>query len=175
MSQALLIKGGTVVNDDRQFKADVLVKDGLIAAVGENLEAPADARVVDAAGKYVMPGGIDPHTHCQLPFMGTVAADDFNYGTRAALAGGTTMLIDFVIPQKNQSLLAAYDQWRSWADPKVNCDYSFHVAVTWWSEEVRLSSSFRCLPVHTQSAVGPPVSTQGAVADRTPAHGGHLC
>ena len=133
---ALLIKGGTVVNDDIQFRADVLVEGGIIKAVGENLDVPAAARVIDATNKYVMPGGIDPHTHCQLPFMGTVAADDFNYGTRAALAGGTTMLIDFVIPSKGQSLLAAYDTWRSWADPKVNCDYSFHVAVTWWADEV---------------------------------------
>lgn len=132
---SILIRGGTVVNQDRSFAADVLCKDGKIVAVGPNLEA-GDAEVVEAAGRYVIPGGIDTHTHCQLPFMGTVAVDDFNYGTRAAVAGGTTMLLDFVIPSKGQSLLEAYHQWRAWADPKVNCDYSFHVAVTWWSDEV---------------------------------------
>jgi len=73
-------------------RADVLVRDGIIAAVGEALEAPEGARVIDASGKLVLPGGIDTHTHCQLPFMGTVAVDDFDYGTRAAVAGGTTML-----------------------------------------------------------------------------------
>jgi len=72
----------------------------------------------------------------QLPFMGTVAVDDFDVGTQAAVSGGTTMILDFVIPQKGQSLLEAYDQWRAWADPKVNCDYSFHMAVTWWSDKV---------------------------------------
>ena len=85
---AVLIKGGTVVNADRSFRADVLCQDGLISAVGEELEAPENATVVDAAGQYVMPGGIDPHTHMQLPFMGTVASEDFYTGTAAGLAGG---------------------------------------------------------------------------------------
>lgn len=100
-------------------------------------DIPADAKVVDASGKLVMPGGIDTHTHMQLPFMGTVAVDDFYSGTRAALAGGTTMIIDFVLGPRNESLLQMYDRWRGWADPKVCCDYSFHVAVTWWSPQVR--------------------------------------
>lgn len=132
----IFIKGGTVVNDDIHFKADVLCEGGVITAVGSDIQCPKDARVIDATGKYVIPGGIDPHTHCQLPFMGTVAVDDFNIGTQAAVAGGTTMLIDFVIPSKGQSLLEAYKQWRSWADAKVNCDYGFHVAVTWWGDSV---------------------------------------
>eukprot|EP01087_Luapelamoeba_hula_P001628 TRINITY_DN1134_c0_g1_i1.p1 TRINITY_DN1134_c0_g1~~TRINITY_DN1134_c0_g1_i1.p1 ORF type:complete len:504 (-),score=81.12 TRINITY_DN1134_c0_g1_i1:70-1581(-) len=132
---SLLIRGGTVVNDDRKFRADVYCEDGVIVQVGTDLNVQAD-RVVDATDKFVMPGGIDPHTHLQLPFMGTVAADDFDIGSLAALSGGTTMFIDFVIPQKGQSLLAAYDQWREWAKPKVHCDYSFHVAVTWWSPQV---------------------------------------
>ncbi|KAL6059835.1 dihydropyrimidinase [Balamuthia mandrillaris] len=133
---SLLIRGGTVVNDDRQFKADVYCEGGKIKAVGLDLSVPEGCHTVDATGKLVIPGGIDTHTHMQLPFMGTVAVDDFDIGTQAAVAGGTTMIIDFVIPQKNQPLLEAYDQWRAWADPKVNCDYSFHVAVTWWSEKV---------------------------------------
>uniref|UniRef100_A0A7S4L6I6 dihydropyrimidinase n=1 Tax=Paramoeba aestuarina TaxID=180227 RepID=A0A7S4L6I6_9EUKA len=133
----LLIQGGTVVNHDRQWKADVLCENGKITAVGLDLKVPEGTEVVDAAGRYVIPGGIDTHTHMQLPFMGTVAVDDFNYGTQAAVAGGTTFLLDFVIPQNGQSLIEAYKTWRGWADPKVNCDYSFHVAVTWWSEQVK--------------------------------------
>jgi dihydropyrimidinase len=82
-----------------------------------------------------MPGGIDPHTHMQLPFMGTVASEDFYTGTAAGLAGGTTMIIDFVIPNPQQSLMEAYQQWREWAEKSV-ADYSFHVAVTWWDDSV---------------------------------------
>jgi dihydropyrimidinase len=131
----VLIKGGTVVNADRSVRADVLCEDGIITAVSENLDAPAGATVVDAGGQYVMPGGIDPHTHMQLPFMGTVASEDFYSGTAAGLAGGTTMIIDFAIPAPKQSLIEAYDQWREWAEKSV-ADYSFHVAVTWWDESV---------------------------------------
>ncbi len=133
---AILIRGGTVVNADRQFRADVLCVDGKIAEVGEGLQAPAGATVVDAGGQLVMPGGIDPHTHMQLPFMGTVAVDDFFTGTAAALAGGTTSIIDFVIPSPQEPLMDAYQKWRGWAE-KSAMDYGFHVAVTWWSDGVR--------------------------------------
>jgi dihydropyrimidinase len=132
---SVLIKGGTVVTAEQMFRADVLTDGGKIVGVGEKLDAPAGAQVVDAGGQFVMPGGIDPHTHMQLPFMGTVASEDFFTGTAAALAGGTTMIIDFVIPSPNTSLLTAYDEWRGWAQ-KSCADYSFHVAVTWWSDQV---------------------------------------
>ncbi|MDD0816206.1 dihydropyrimidinase [Curvibacter sp. HBC28] len=134
-STPLLIRGGTVVNADRAFRADVLCQDGLIVAVGESLEAPPGATVVDAGGQYVMPGGIDPHTHMQLPFMGTVTRDDFFSGTAAALAGGTTSIIDFVIPDPQQPLMDAYKTWRGWAE-KSCADYGFHVAITWWGDSV---------------------------------------
>ena len=132
---SILIRGGTVLNADREFRADVLCEDGKIIAVGENLVAPAGAEIIDTGGQYVMPGGIDPHTHMQLPFMGTVTADDFFTGTAAGLAGGTTSIIDFVIPNPKQSLMEAYQNWRGWAEKSAG-DYSFHVAVTWWDETV---------------------------------------
>ena len=133
---SILIKGGTVVNADQAFKADVLTQDGKIVAVGPNLQAPAGATTVDAGGQYVMPGGIDPHTHMQLPFMGTTTMDDFFTGTAAGLAGGTTSIIDFVIPNPKQSLMEAYQTWRGWAEKSAG-DYGFHVAVTWWDESVK--------------------------------------
>lgn len=130
-----LIRGGTVVDSETSYRADVLLADGKIAAIGEGLEAPAGATVVDAGDRLVMPGGIDPHTHMQLPFMGTVASDDFYTGTAAGLAGGTTSIIDFVIPNPQQSLMEAYQTWRGWAE-KASADYGFHVAITWWDESV---------------------------------------
>lgn len=132
---SIVIRGGTVVNADASVRADVYMEDGTIKAVGEDLDVPAGAQVIDAGGQYVMPGGIDPHTHMQLPFMGTVASEDFYTGTAAALAGGTTMIIDFVIPDPEQPLMEAYRAWRGWAE-KACADYSFHVAVTWWNESV---------------------------------------
>ena len=136
-SPAILIRGGTVVNTDREFKADVLCVDGKVAAIGAAAatQAPAGTQTLDASGQYVMPGGIDPHTHMQLPFMGTVAADDFFSGTAAGLAGGTTSIIDFVIPDPPQPLMDAFRMWRGWSE-KSAADYGFHVAVTWWSEGV---------------------------------------
>lgn len=137
MNKSVLIRGGTVVNADREFRADVLCVDGVIAAVGESLtaQAPAGCSVVDAGGQYVLPGGIDPHTHMNFPFMGTTTVDDFYSGTSAALAGGTTSIIDFVIPNPKQPLMEAYRIWRSWAEHAAS-DYGFHVAITWWDESV---------------------------------------
>ena len=133
---SLLIKGGTVVTAEVSYRADVYCADGTIQAIGENLEAPAGAEVVDAGEALVIPGGIDPHTHMELPFMGTVTADDFMSGPSAGLSGGTTMIIDFVIPSPEQSLLEACDTWMANA-AKAPSDYSFHVAITWWSDQVR--------------------------------------
>jgi dihydropyrimidinase len=135
MHSTLLIRGGTVVNADRAERADVLCRDGHIVAVGTDLGVQAGATVLDAGGQYVMPGGIDPHTHMQLPFMGTVTMDDFYSGTAAGLAGGTTTLIDFVIPDPKEPLMDAYRKWRGWAEKSAS-DYSFHVAVTWWDDSV---------------------------------------
>ena len=100
----ILIRGGTVINHDHSRRADVLVDDDKIVAIGASLAPPAGAEVIDAGGCYVMPGGIDPHTHLEMPFMGTVTADDFEWGTKAALAGGTTMVVDFCLPDPGQSM-----------------------------------------------------------------------
>ena len=131
----ILIRGGGVVNHDHSRRADVLLHEGAIAAIGVNLEAPAGAETIDAGGCYVMPGGIDPHTHLEFAFMGTVTADDFEWGTKAALSGGTTTVVDFCIPNPGQSLLAAYQDWRRKAEG-ATCDYGFHMAITWWDRQV---------------------------------------
>lgn len=127
-----VIKSGTVVTADLSYKADVLVEDGRIAAIGAGLSGD---RVLDASGCYVMPGGIDPHTHLEMPFMGTYSADDFESGTRAALAGGTTMVVDFALPSPGQGLMDALKVWDN-KTARAHCDYSFHMAVTWWDQQV---------------------------------------
>src|SRR5580700_8471054 len=132
---AILIRGGTVVNADMSQRADVLVDGGSIRAMGISLQAAAGAETIDAGGMLVMPGGIDPHTHMEMPFMGTITSEDFFTGTSAAVAGGTTNIIDFVIPPPGTSLLEAWNAWRGRAE-KAAADYGFHVAVTWWSDQV---------------------------------------
>ena len=127
-----LIRGGTVVNHDHS-RAPRFLRDGAIVAIGANLEAPAGAEVIDAGGCYVMPGGIDPHTHLELVFMGAVTADDFEWGTKAALSGGTTWSSTCAFPTPGQSMLAAYQDWRRKAEGAAS-DYAFHMAVTWWDK-----------------------------------------
>lgn len=127
-----IIKNGTVVTADLSYKADVRIEDGTITEIGQNLSG---GDTLDATGCYVMPGGIDPHTHLEMPFMGTYSADDFESGTRAGLAGGTTMVVDFCLPSPNQSLLEALQMWDN-KTGKASADYSFHMAITWWGEQV---------------------------------------
>jgi len=129
-----LIRGGTVVNHDHTKRADVLVEGEQIVAIGSNLHVPGGTELIDAGGCFVLPGGIDPHTHLEMPFMGTTSADDFESGTLAALSGGTTMVVDFCLPGPNQSMLAAYQDWRHRSE-KAAGDYGFHMAVTSWSKE----------------------------------------
>uniref|UniRef100_A0A1Q3FZ81 dihydropyrimidinase n=1 Tax=Culex tarsalis TaxID=7177 RepID=A0A1Q3FZ81_CULTA len=142
----LYIKRGHVVNHDGMQQADIYIEDGTIRYVGSGADfvVPGGCRVIDAAGLMVIPGGIDPHTHFQLEFGGTVSVDDFYQGTKAAVAGGTTTVLDFVIPKKGESLLEAYDEWRCRADTKVVCDYGLHVAITWWSKSVRDEMRILC-------------------------------
>ena len=140
---SVIIKGGTVVNADQSFRADVYCEDGIIQAVGPDMDAPSGVDIVDAGGCYVMPGGIDPHTHMELPFMGTVASEDFFSGTTAGAVGGTTMIIDFVIPGPQEDVLERYHTWRGWAE-KSATDYSFHVAITWWNDSVHEAMGTLC-------------------------------
>ncbi|MFC3179844.1 dihydropyrimidinase [Cypionkella sinensis] len=127
-----VIKNGTIVTADLTYKADVLIDQGKIIEIGANLKGD---RTLDATGAYVMPGGIDPHTHLEMPFMGTYSADDFESGTRAALAGGTTMVVDFVLPGQGQGLMDAAQMWHN-KSTRANCDYSYHMAITWWGQKV---------------------------------------
>ena len=127
-----VIKNGTIVTADLTYKADIKIEGETIVEIGPNLSGDT---VLDASGCYVMPGGIDPHVHLEMPFMGTYSSDDFESGTRAALAGGTTMVVDFCLPSPNQSLLEALSMWDN-KSGRAHCDYSYHMAVTWWSEQV---------------------------------------
>jgi len=109
-----------------------LVDNGVITDIGDNLSGGTE---LDATDCYIMPGGIDPHVHLEMPFMGTYSSDDFESGTRAGLSGGTTMVVDFCLPNQGESLLDAIQRWDN-KSTRANCDYSFHMAVTWWGEQV---------------------------------------
>ncbi len=126
-----VIRGGTIVAADRTYEADILIEGEKIKAIGENLKGDT---TIDAAGSYVMPGGIDPHTHLEMPFMGTTAAETWETGTFAALSGGTTTVVDFVIPGPD-GMLAALKDWEGRATRSASSDYSYHMCVTGWSEK----------------------------------------
>lgn len=126
---SILIKNGRVVTAVDDYFADVFIQDERIAMIGASLDVAAD-RVIDAAGKLVIPGGIDPHTHFDMPFGGTTSADSFETGTRAAAFGGTTTIVDFAIQTKGRSTREGLDQWHEKAEGKACIDYGFHMIVT---------------------------------------------
>ena len=126
-----VIKNGTIVTADLTYRADILIDGETIAAIGPDLSGD---EVIDASGAYIMPGGIDPHTHMEMPFMGTHSADDFDTGTAAALSGGTTMTVDFCLPAPDQGPMEALQVWFQKAGP-ARTDYSFHMGVTWWGQK----------------------------------------
>jgi dihydropyrimidinase len=130
MSFDTIIQNGSVVTATDSFVADVAISNGKIAAIGNNLTSQNTSRLLDATGKLVLPGGIDVHTHLDMPFGGTTSADDFETGTRAAAFGGTTTLIDFAIQYKGQPLRQAFDTWMGKASSKAVCDYAFHCIMT---------------------------------------------
>ena len=125
---SVLIKGGLIITATGRYTADVYAADGKIKAIGSELDYPVD-EIVDASGKYVLPGAIDPHTHISMPFMGTHAQDDYETGTIAAACGGVTTVVDFDLQQKGESLLEAIERKKSWAEGKTAVDYSLHPAV----------------------------------------------
>lgn len=130
----LVIKNGKIITASETYRADVGIKGGKIVAIGKNLRPNKGTQVIDARGKYVMPGTIDPHVHCELPFCGTVSADFF-LETASAAAGGITTIIDFAIQAKGKSIKETIRARKKLADPKVAIDYSLHVGITDWKNK----------------------------------------
>src|SRR5712664_2196768 len=125
-----IIANGRVVTASDTYASDVAISNGKVAAIGQSLPRENASRVIDAAGKYVLPGGIDVHTHLDMPFGGTTSSDDFETGTRAAAFGGTTTLIDFAIQAKGTKMRDALDTWWKKADGRAGIDYGLHMIVT---------------------------------------------
>ena len=134
MSQTVLIKNGRIITAVDDYFADIYIEGEQIARIGKDLDVDA-AKVLDAKGKLVIPGGIDPHTHMDFPFGATVSADDFDTGTRAAAFGGTTTIIDFAVQTKGESTLKGLDAWHARAEGKAHIDYGFHMIITDMEDE----------------------------------------
>src|SRR5829696_6945187 len=132
---SLLIKNGTIVNASDLYRGDVFVEKDVVTTIGTNLSMPAD-RTIDATGRYVIPGGIDCHTHLDMPFGGTTSADDFESGTTAAAFGGTTSIVDFAIQYRGQTLHHAWETWMKKAEGKAAIDYGFHMIITELNDQV---------------------------------------
>ena len=130
-----LVRNGTIITASDRYEADILIEDGVVTQIGKTLEAKADT-TVDAAGKYVMPGGIDVHTHLDMPFGGTTSADDFESGTIAAAHGGTTTLVDFAIQNFGEGLYPAFESWMEKAEGRAAIDYGFHMIVRELTDQV---------------------------------------
>ena len=132
----LLLKGGTVVSAAGSKIADLLIEDEKIVRVGQDL-TDAEATVVPMEGKLLFPGFIDAHTHFDLDVCNTTTADNFDTGTRSALRGGTTMVVDFACPNKGETLQYGLDLWHKKADGRSSCDYSFHMTIDDWNETIK--------------------------------------
>ncbi len=132
---SILIQNGTIVTATDQYVGDVFIEGEKITTIGSALTMPAD-RVIDAKGKYVLPGGIDVHTHMDMPFGGTTSADDFESGTIAAAFGGTTTIVDFAIQYRGETLHHAYETWMKKAEGKAAIDYGFHMIITELTDQV---------------------------------------
>ena len=132
---SLLIRNGEIVTADAHYKADIYCADEQITCIGPNLDVPKGTTVIDAKGKYVFPGFIDPHVHIYLPFMGTYAKDTYETAGKAALAGGTTTLIEMCCPARSDGLLKSFELWRSKAEGLSPCDFTFHMGVSRFDEQ----------------------------------------
>src|ERR1041385_158380 len=126
---SVLIKGGRVITAADDYVADIYVEDETVSLIGESLDMSAD-KVIDASGKYVLPGLVDPHTHLDMPFGGTVTIDDVESGQTAAAFGGTTCHVDFIIQPQGSTFAEAIDEWKSKAEGKQVIDMGYHMAVT---------------------------------------------
>lgn len=133
---SLLIKNGRIITASEDYVADIFIEGETIKMIGKDLPVQADEEL-DATGLIVFPGGVDPHVHLEMPFMGTYSSDTYETGTRAALFGGTTTVIDFILQKQGASLQAALDEWRSRSDGNAVGDYSFHMAVTDFNDETK--------------------------------------
>ncbi len=132
---ALLVKNGEIVTASERYVADIWCEGETITRIDRNIAAPPGAEVIDASGKYVFPGFIDPHVHIYLPFMGTFSKDTYETGSKAALVGGTTTLIEMCCPSRKDDALEAFELWMSQAVGKSACDFSFHMGVTKFDEK----------------------------------------
>ncbi|SHJ88618.1 dihydropyrimidinase [Epilithonimonas mollis] len=133
---SILIKNGNIVTASENFIGDIFIENETISAIGKNLKYEAD-EVIDASGKLIFPGGIDPHVHLDMPFMGTFSSDSYETGTRAALFGGTTMVIDFILQTQGKSLRSALEEWKGRSEGNAVGDYSFHMAVTDYNDNTK--------------------------------------
>lgn len=150
---SLLIKQGRIITATDDYVADIFIEGEKVAAIGNNLSVTAN-KVLDASGLLVFPGGIDPHVHLDMPFMGTFSSDNYETGTRAALFGGTTMVIDFILQKQGHSLHAALQEWQSRSNGNCVGDYSFHMAVTDFNE-------------HTKEEIKAMIEEEGIVSFKT--------
>ncbi len=133
---SLLIKNGRIITAADDYVADIYIENEKIVTIGKNLSVTTD-KVIDAKNKLVIPGGIDPHVHLDMPFMGTYSSDNYETGTRAALFGGTTMVIDFILQTQGKSLYSALNEWKGRSDGNAVGDYSFHMAVTDFNDDTK--------------------------------------
>lgn len=177
----LVIKNGTIVTETKTFRADIGIKNGKISTIANHL--PSGEKNIDATGKFVIPGAIDVHVHFQLPFCGTVSADDFESGTRAAAAGGVTTVIDFAIQQKGKTLMDAIIARQKEADSKVCVDYSLHGAITDWNENIKNElpevikygiSSFKLFMIYRKEGWMATDDTLFSALEETAKHGGMI-
>ena len=150
---SILIRNGRIVTASEDYVADIYIEGETVHSIGKNLQVQAD-QTIDASGNVVLPGGIDPHVHLQMPFMGTWSSDSYETGTLAALHGGTTMVIDFVLQTQGKSLQHALDAWRGRSDGNCYGDYSFHIAVTDYNND-------------TRKEIGPMVEKEGITSFKT--------
>ncbi len=157
---SLIIKNGTIFTASDSFKADISIENEKITRIATHIEPNPGDEIIDATGLEIYPGGIDAHTHLDMPFMGTVTIDDFESGSRAAACGGTTTIIDFVIPEKGKSLHDALEIWMKKAQGKTAIDYSFHMALVEYNDRVaneipeiieRGITSFKCFMAYKPS------------------------